>query len=274
VRNSKFIPSSAIAYAILVVLGLFFVLPFLWLIVASFTPNANLGTLWFSGFSFDNFRYLIDNGYMGGFRNSLVLGLSTMVLMIVLSCGAGYTLSRYNFRFKQTVMLLILFCTGLPILALIFPLYALYVRLNLIDSTPGVVLFFVASGLPFNMWLMKNFLDSVSIELEEAAWVDGCTQFGSFVRVVLPLCAPGIAVVGIFSFVNAYTNFFVPFIIYSSPDKFPASVQLFSLFSNYGEVNYAQIAAYAMMYALPAVALYMFVSRFFVKGLNVGGTKG
>ena len=267
-------PGTAIAYGILVVLGLFFVLPFLWLIVASFTLNANLGTVWFSGFSFDNFRYLIDNGYMAGFRNSLVLGLSTMVIMIVLSCGAGYTLSRYNFRFKQTVMLLILFCTGLPILALIFPLYALYVRLNLIDSTPGVVLFFVASGLPFNMWLMKNFLDSVSIELEEAAWVDGCTTLGSFLLVVLPLCAPGIAVVGIFSFVGAYTNFFVPFIIYSSPDKFPASVQLFSLFSNYGQVNYAQIAAYAMMYALPAVALYMFVSRFLVKGLNVGGTKG
>ncbi len=117
--------------------------------------------------------------------NSIVLGVSTMVLMVVLSCGAGYTLSRYHFRFKQTVMLLILFCTGLPVLALIFPLYALYVRLNLIDSTPGVVLFFVASGLPFNMWLMKNFLDSVSIELEEAAWVDGCSTFGSFVRVVL-----------------------------------------------------------------------------------------
>jgi multiple sugar transport system permease protein len=273
-KHRLFMPGSVISYIVLTLLGCFFVLPFIWLIVASFTPNANLGTVWFSHPSLENFRYLIDNGYLGGFRNSLVLGLSTMVLMVVLSCGAGYTLSRYNFRFKQTVMLLILFCTGLPILALIFPLYALYVRLNLVDSTPGVVLFFVASGLPFNMWLMKNFLDSVSIELEEAAWVDGCSTLGSFVRVVLPLCAPGIAVVGIFSFVNAYTNFFVPFIIYSTPDKFPASVQLFSLFSNYGQVNYAQIAAYAMLYALPAVALYMFVSRFFVKGLNIGGTKG
>ena len=71
---------------------------------------------------------------------------------------------------------------------------------------------------------MKNFLDSVSIELEEAAWVDGCSTFGSFVRVVLPLSAPGIAVVGILSFISAYTNFFVPFIIYTSPGKFPASV--------------------------------------------------
>jgi multiple sugar transport system permease protein len=273
-RRRTFIPSASIAYIVLVALGLFFILPFVWLVVASFTPNANLGTVWFSNVSLTNFQYLIDNGYLGGFKNSLILGVVTMLATVILSCAAGYSLSRYHFPFKQTVMLLILFCTGLPILALIFPLYAMYVKLNLVDSTLGVILFFVAAALPFNMWLMKNFLDSVSIELEEAAWVDGCSTFGSFVRIVLPLCAPGIAVVGVFSFVNAYTNFFVPFIIYTSPANFPASVQLFSLFTSYGQVNYAQLAAYAMLYALPAVALYLFVSRFLVKGLNVGGTKG
>ena len=273
-RRRRFIPTSVTAYAILIVLGLFFILPFLWLVVASFTPNANLGTVWFSNVSLDNFRYIFDSGYGKGYENSLVLGVSNMLLVVALSCGAGYTLSRYPFRFKQTLMLFILFCTGLPILALIFPLYALYVQLNLIDSTIGVILFFVASSLPFNIWLMKNFLDSVSIDLEEAAWVDGCSTFGSFWRIVLPLSAPGIAVVGILSFIAAYTNFFVPFIIFSSPDKFPASVQLFSFFSSYGAVNYGQIAAYAMLYTLPAVALYMFVSRFLVKGINIGGTKG
>jgi multiple sugar transport system permease protein len=276
-RKRKIIPTSVAAYAILVLLGLFFILPFLWLIVASFTPNANLGTVWFSSLSsisLDNFRYIFDNGYAKGYENSLVLGISNMVLVVALSCGAGYTLSRYSFRFKQSVMLFILFCTGLPILALIFPLYAMYVQLGLIDNTGGVILFFVASSLPFNTWLMKNFLDSVSVDLEEAAWVDGCSTFGSFWRIVLPLSGPGIAVVGILSFIAAYTNFFVPFIIYTTTDKFPASVQLFSFFSSYGAVNYGQIAAYAMLYTLPAVALYMFVSRFFVKGINIGGTKG
>src|SRR5205807_708805 len=145
-------------YPILVLLGVFFVLPFIWLMVAGFTPNADLGTVWFSTISLDNFRYIFDNGYGKGFENSLFLGGSTMVLVIVLSCGAGYTLSRYSFRFKQTLMLLILFCTGLPILALVFPLYALYVQLNLVDNTWGVIFFFVASALPFNTWLMKNFL--------------------------------------------------------------------------------------------------------------------
>ncbi len=273
-RRRLFIPTALTAYPILVLLGLFFALPFVWLVVASLTPHANLGTVWFSTVSLDNYRYIFDNGYTEGFKNSLILGGSTMVLVILLSCGAGYTLSRYQFPFKQTVMLGILFCTGLPILALVFPLYALYVQLNLVDSTAGVICFFVASALPFNTWLMKNFLDSVAIDLEEAAWVDGCSTFGSFARIVLPLSAPGIAVVGILSFVGAYTNFFIPFILYTSPDKFPASVQLFSFFGSYGQVDYGQIAAYAMLYTLPAVALYLFVSRVFVKGINIGGTKG
>jgi multiple sugar transport system permease protein len=273
-RHRRFNPIAVTAYAILALLGLFFILPFLWLVVASFTPNANLGTVWFSTVSLDNFRYIFDNGYASGFENSLLLGVSTMLLVVALSCGAGYTLSRYQFRFKQTVMLLILFSTGLPVLALIFPLYAMYVQLGLIDSTFGVILFFVASALPFNIWLMKNFLDSVSVELEEAAWVDGCSTFGSFWRIVLPLSAPGIAVVGILSFIGAYTNFFIPFIIFTSTEKFPASVQLFTFFNNYGMVNYGQIAAYAMLFTLPAVALYMSVSRFLVRGINVGGTKG
>lgn len=273
-RKRRFVPASAAAYGILVLVGLFFLLPFIWLIAASFTPNANLGTVWFKNPDLSNFGYLKDNGYLSSFGNSLLLGVSTMIAVVVLTSLAAYPLSRYQFRGKQTVMYLILFCTGLPILALIFPLYAMYVQLGLIDSTIGVIAFLVASSLPFNTWVMKNNFDGVSTDLEEAAWVDGCSTWSAFVRVVLPLCAPGIAVVGILSFVTAYTNFFVPFIIYSSASKFPASVELFSFFGSYGQVNYGDIAAFSLLYALPAVVLYTLCSRFLAKGINIGGVKG
>ena len=274
-RHRTIKPSSAAAYVLLVLIGLFFLLPFVWLLAASFTPNANLGTVLPSNVGFDNFKFLFDNDYVfQPFGNSLLLGLSTMVITVALAGLAGYPLSRYQFRFKRPLMYAILFCSGLPILALVTPLYALYVSLNLIDTVHGVILFLVASALPFNIWLMKNFLDSVPVELEEAAWVDGSSVFGSFIRVVLPLSAPGVAVVGILSFLNAYTNFFVPFIIFTSAEHFPASVQLYTFFGTYGQVNYGQLAAFAMLYALPAVALYMVVSRFLVRGINVGGLRG
>jgi multiple sugar transport system permease protein len=268
-------PGAAVAYIVLGLLSLFFLLPFSWLIYASFTANASLAIALPFHPSLDNFRFIITDGLVASpFANSLILAVSTMVLTIALSGLAAYPLSRYHFRGKRPLMYFILFASGLPILALVTPLYAMYVEINLVNTVQGVILFLVASALPFNIWLMKNFLDSVPVELEEAAWVDGASVFGAFWRVVLPLSAPGIAVVGVLSFLTAYTNFFVPFIIYSSTDHIPASVELFTFFGNYGQVNYGQIAAFAMLYALPAVALYMIVSRFFVRGVNVGGLRG
>jgi multiple sugar transport system permease protein len=149
----------------------------------------------------------------------------------------------------------------------------MYASLNLIDTYQGVILFFVASALPFSIWLMKNFLDSVPFELEEAAWIDGASTFQGLFRIVLPIAAPGIAVVGVWSFLIAWTNFFVPLIILSTPDYLPASVHIYNFFGSYGQVNYGQLAAYAMLYALPAVVLYTLVSRFFVRGVS-GGLKG
>ena len=170
-------------------------------------------------------------------------------------------------------MYLILCGSALLTWALVTPLYAMYVSLNLVDTLQGCILFFVASALPFSIWLMKNFLDSVSVELEEAAWIDGASVFGAFWRVVLPLAAPGLAVVGVWSFLGAWTNFFVPLILLQNQDLMPASVHIYTFFGSYGQVNYGQLAAYAMLYALPAVALYTLVSRFFVKGIS-GGLKG
>ncbi|HEV2655112.1 MAG TPA: carbohydrate ABC transporter permease, partial [Ktedonobacteraceae bacterium] len=130
-----------------------------------------------------------------------------------------------------------------------------------------------ASALPFCIWLMKNFLDTVPFELEEAAWIDGASTFDTLRHIVLPLAAPGIAVVGVWSFLGAWTNFFVPLIILQSQNLLPASVNIYTFFGSYGQVNYGQLAAYALLYALPAVALYTLVSRFFVKGIT-GGLKG
>jgi multiple sugar transport system permease protein len=266
---------SATAYVILIILGLFFLVPFLWLLLASINSGATLAVELPAHPSLDNYGTVLTNGLVARpFANSFILAGSTMVLSIVLSGLAAYPLSRYNFRFKRALMYGILFVSALPVLAIVTPLYAMYVSLGLVNTFQGVILFLVASNLPFSIWLMKNFLDSVSVELEEAAWVDGASILGSLFRVVLPLSAPGVAVVGVLSFLGGWANFFVPFIIFTNTDYLPASVHIYNFFSAYGEVNYGQLTAYAMLYALPVVAVYLFVSRFFVKGINLGGLKG
>jgi multiple sugar transport system permease protein len=266
---------STLIYIILTLIGLFFLIPLLWPLLSAFNTNATLSLKWPSPFSLDNFVSIISSGLVGiPFANSAIMAISTMLLVIILSGMAAYPLSRYQFRFKGALMYGILFTSALPVLALVTPLYAMYVSLNLVDTLQGCILFFVASSLPFSIWLMKNFLDSVSVELEEAAWIDGASIFGSFWYIMLPLAAPGIAVVGVWSFLGAWTNFFVPLIILQSPNLLPASVHIYTFFGSYGQVSYGQLAAYAMLYALPAVVLYTLVSRFFVKGINSGGLKG
>lgn len=262
------------AYIILTALGLLFLIPLLWPLLASFNPDATLSLSIPAHPGLDNFLSIINNGTVEQpFANSLILAISTMLLTVMLSGLAAYPLSRYQFRFKRLLMYIILFMSALPILALITPLYAMYTALNLQDTLQGCILFFVASALPFSIWLMKNFLDSVPFDLEEAAAIDGASTLGGLWHVVLPLAAPGIAVVGVWSFLAAWTNFFVPLIILQSPNLLPASVTIYSFFGAYGQVNYGQLAAFAMLYALPAVALYTLVSRFFVKGIS-GGLKG
>jgi len=261
-------------YILLIIFGLFFLIPMAWPILASFNPAATLSVQLPSHPSLINYITILTNGVvLPPFTNSLIMAVSTMVLVIILSGLAAYPLSRYQFPFKSQIMYLILFASALPLLALVTPLYAMYVTLNLTDTLQGCVLFFVASGLPFSIWLMKNFLDSISVEMEEAAWIDGASILGSFWYILLPLAAPGVAVVGVWSFLGAWTNFFVPLIILQSPELQPASVNIYTFFGSYGQVNYGQLAAYALLYSLPAVALYTLVSRFFVKGIS-GGLKG
>jgi multiple sugar transport system permease protein len=271
VRRS--LPSIS-SYVILVILGIFFLVPLLWPILASLNPNATLSLTIPAHFSLINFQTILTNGLVAvPFRNSLILGVSTMLVVVIFSGLAAYPLSRYHFRFKGPLMYIILFISSLPILALVTPLYAMYASLNLIDTLQGVILFFVASALPFSIWLMKNFLDSIPVEMEEAAWIDGASTFQALYRVLLPIAAPGVAVVAVWSFLVAWTNFFVPLIILQSEDLLPASVHIYTFFGSYGQVNYGQLAAYAMLYALPAVVLYTLVSRFFVRGVS-GGLKG
>src|SRR5260370_22794843 len=183
--------TSISAYVILVILGLFFLVPLLWPILASFNPSATLSVTIPAHFSLINYQTIITNGLVAGpFGNSLILAISTMLLVIILAGLAAYPLSRYQFRLKGPLMYAIFFASALPILALVTPLYALYSSLNLVDTLQGVILFFVASALPFCIWLLNNFFDSIPYELEEAAWIDGASTFQVLIYLLFPLAAP------------------------------------------------------------------------------------
>ncbi|CDQ38859.1 MULTISPECIES: carbohydrate ABC transporter permease [Virgibacillus] len=266
----------AVPYIILSVIGVCFLLPLLWVIFASIDENAQQALTLPDKITFTNYTSILsDPANIRSFMIGLGLSLGQSILVVVVGVLAAYPLSRYTQKYKKPFMYTILFMTSLPITAVMVPVYQLFVFLNLQDSLFGTMLFLTASGLPYSIWMLKNFMDSVPINLEESAWVDGASIWKGVRKVVAPLMIPGICTVAIFTFSMSWGNFFVPYILIQTPDKFPASVTIYQFFGTYGMVEYGKLAAFSVIYTMPAVVLYLFSQRFMSQGFSLGGaTKG
>jgi len=263
-------------YAILTGIGICFLLPLLWVLVASVDPNAMQSLKMPSRITGANYVEVITSSEnQRAFLIGLIMSLGQAMLVVLLALLAAYPLSRYQMKYKKPFMLTILFMTSLPITAVMVPVYQLFLGLKLYDNIFGVILFYVASSMPYGIWMMKNFMDSVPNDLEEAAWVDGASVFTGIRKVVAPLMVPGICTVAIFTFSGSWGNFFVPYILLQSPEKFPASLKLYQFFGQYGMVEYGSLAAFSVLYAIPAIILYILSQQFMSKGFGLqGGTKG
>ncbi|MFD7438721.1 carbohydrate ABC transporter permease [Streptomyces sp. NPDC059861] len=256
----------------LLVVAAAFSLPLLWVILASLDPGADLQVQLPDGVTLDNFDAVLRPEItFTPLLNSLLLCGGGTLLTVACAALAAYPLSRFRSRLNRPFLLTILFATSLPITAIMVPVYALFVQVNLIDTMEGTIFFFAASQLPFAIWLMKNFMDGVPKELEEAAWTDGASSLQSLLRIVLPLMGPGVAVVTVFSFVMMWGNFFVPFMLLLTPDQMPAAVSINEFFGNRGTVVYGQLAAFSIIYSTPVILLYVLVARRMGGGFALSG---
>lgn len=269
-------PSRSAAVVTLALVTGCFLAPMLWLFLGALHRDSALTVELGGRYTLDNFRAVMNGPTLWTpLRNSVLLSGGTSVLTVVCAALAAYPISRYQLRFRKPFLYTIVFFTGLPITAIMVPVYVMFAHFSMTDSIPATILFMAATSLPFAIWMMKNFMDGVPVSLEEAAWTDGAGWFQSLRRVVLPLMAPGVVVVGIFVFVTQWGDFFIPFILLLSPDKQPASVSIYTFFSQYGAVAYGQLAAFSILYTLPIVLLYGVLSRFLGGAFNfAGGLKG
>jgi multiple sugar transport system permease protein len=264
--------SKLTANLVLLAIGVLFVLPLLWVLFASINRTAGLRVELPTHPTLGNFRAVLntDTTYRP-VLNGIILCGGAALLTMVCAVLAAYPLSRFKSKFNRPFLLTVLFCTGLPITAVMVPVYGLFVQLNLVDTLGGTIMFMATSSLPFAIWLTKTFMDGVPISLEEAAWVDGAGSMQALRRIVLPLMWPGIAVVLIFTFIGMWGNFFVPFMLLLSPERLPASVSIFTFFGQYGEPNYGQLAAYSLIYTFPVLLLYLLLSRKLGGAFALGG---
>jgi multiple sugar transport system permease protein len=268
--------ANLVVILVLLVILVLFLAPFGWLLLGSVHRAGTLSVDFGGDYTLDNFHgVMTDATLWTPLRNSALLAGGTAILTVVFAALAAYPLSRYHLRFGRPFLYVIIFSTGLPINAIMVPVYSMFAHFSMTDSQLSTILFMSATSLPFAIWMMKNFMDGVPVELEEAAWTDGAGWFQSLTRIVLPLMAPGVAVVAIFTFVREWGEFFVPFILLLDPAKQPASVSIYTFFSAYGSVAYGQLAAFSILYTVPVVVLYLIMSRYLGGAFSfAGGVKG
>lgn len=267
---------SALPYIILTAIGLCFLLPLLWVVVASLNANASEVLEMPKNVTLGNYiQVLQSQTNLRSFAIGLGMSIIQTLFVVVVAGLCAYPLSRYQMKNKKLFLYSILFMTSLPITALMVPVYQLFITVKLYDNIFGVILFLTASALPYGIWMMKNFMDSIPIEMEEAAWVDGASTFTTIRKIIAPIMLPGIFTVAIYTFSGSWGNFFVPYILISTAEKYPASVMLYQFFGNHGMIAYGPLAAYSVLYATPSILLYVISQKYMSKGFSMqGAAKG
>jgi multiple sugar transport system permease protein len=257
-----------VSNTVLIIFGLLFLAPLVWLLLASVDANAGSNIKW-PQFTASNFDTVSHGIYLQGLKNSVIISLIATVVATIPATFAAYVFSRRHLPLKGPLLLGILMLAGVPISILIVPIYQEYAVHSLLSLVPASI-FLGVTALPFELWIIKNFIDAVPIDLEESARLERASTLQVILRVVVPLALPGIGAAAIFGFINAWGNFLVPLVLISNPSQQPSPVAMYGFFGG-NVIRWGDIAAYSILYALPVVVLYLAMSRLFRGGFVLSG---
>ena len=221
-----------------------------------------------------NFENALDRpNFWSSVVNSLIVVAAVTALSIVLAFLAALALAKFRFRGRAAFVILIIGVQMVPLNALIIPLYILLSKANQVDKLSGVVITYLTFVLPFCVWTLRGFMLGVPRELEEAAMVDGSTRFGAFVRILLPLVAPGLVATSIFAFIQVWNEFIIAYVLLQSQDKQTLPVWLAS-FTTLRGTEWGPLMAAATLTALPVVFFFVLIHRRIAFGLTAGAVRG
>ena len=262
-------------YAGMTVLAAGFLFPLVWAGWAAVKPTPGSGQP--IGYGLGNFLKLAHYGkglptYL--LNSSLIAAMTVLGTLVVATLG-GYAFARFRFPGRDLLFLATLAILMVPYPTLLIPLYVMLGWLGLQNSLVGLALVLMMFQLPFATYIMRNSFEAVPRELDEAALVDGCSTFGVLTRILLHAVRPGLITVGLFAFLASWSDFVVPLILISSPDKFPLPVAVVSMQQEvFGSIDYAALEAGVVVLALPCMLLFLILQRGYVRGFMSGSLRG
>jgi raffinose/stachyose/melibiose transport system permease protein len=249
--------------------------PVLWMVLQSFKSAAEMyANIWGMPqvILLENYARAVEMGMVRYILNSTVVAVGTVLCILVGASLAAYAFSKFAFVGNRALFFMFIFTLVVPMQAMIIPLYAVLVSLRLTNTYLALILPYAAAGLPVSIFLLRTFFDTIPRELEEAARIDGCSDFGAFWRVVLPISGPGLAAVAILQFVNAWNELVLALVAIRNPAlrTIPLGLQIFVA----DQVEWGPVFASLSMATLPVIVVYVLMQRHFIRGLTAGAIKG
>jgi N,N'-diacetylchitobiose transport system permease protein len=273
-RTASKVTANVLALVVLVVM----LFPVYWMVATAFKPGRDVLTYtpkWFPTHpTLANFRDAIGRAYFwSDVKNSLIIVGVVVVLSLALAFLAALALAKFRFYGRKAFIVLIIGVQMVPLNALVIPLYILLSRVHQVDKLSGVIIMYLTFVLPFTVWTLRGFMLGVPRELEEAAMVDGTTRFGAFVRILLPLVAPGLVATSIFAFIQAWNEFLIAYVFLHEPSKQTLTVWLAN-FTTLRGTEWGPLMAGATLTALPVLFFFLLVQRRVAFGLTAGAVRG
>lgn len=280
---------KGLCIGISLIAALFILAPFYWLVVSSISTKAELLAVplrWFPAHpTLANYRLLLGEGgamsisggevppFKQALWNSFIVCFAVNALCLLVGCVAAYAFSRMKFWFKKQFLLTIIAVRMLPEISLVVPLYMIMRRLQILDTPYVLILVYASFILPFTIWMLKSYFESIPAELEEAAVIDGASRIGVLVRVILPLAIPGIVTTAIFTLLTAWDEFLFALIMTSTyaAKTIPVSI---SEFTTRHLIDYGLMTTGGVIAALPPVVLAIVLQKYIIRGLTEGSVKG
>lgn len=291
------VPWKKIITYFFAILAFFFIVgPFAWILISSFmTPEEIISVPphWIpQNPTLENYSAYVDVAVLNGMRaerrttiggvvtavpialrNSIAVAFTVAFLNIVIGSLSAYPFARSNFRGKTTVLVLYLLTRMVPALALILPVYLVMRRIGALNHLWGLVVMYLTFTLPYSVWILKNYFQTIPRDLEDAARVDRCTWFQAMVRVILPVSLPGIIAVGIYSFMASWGEFFYAMILSQTPDTRTMPVLVSQLSTELG-TEYGFLTSSAVLAVIPPLILALIFQRMIISGIGAGAVKG
>jgi multiple sugar transport system permease protein len=255
------------------------VFPLIWMVLTSVKPQSELfripATFWPTRITFEHYQTLLNETlFLKYLRNSIILSTSTTLLVIVVAVLGAFSLTRFAYRGRERIALLVLTTYLLPSVVLVLPLYLMMVRVGIANSLFSLVVAYTTFALPYALWLLRSFMASMPEELEWAALVDGASRLGAFFDVILPQAIPGIISTALFTFIVTWNEYFYALILVNTDEARPLTTGVITMLVTSFNIEWSLLMAAAVAMSLPLIIIFVFLQGYLVKGFATAGVKG